>query len=208
LIVALGGVTLGVDARGQIAWVRKQVTLPVDEDPRWVLQHYHRPLVAGNRIILSQPGTRSVLALEPATGLKQWETLIPDVLGCWGLSQGAVICQTESGVQALDVGTGKRKWFAPLTDLQPHALVDEQHVLVARKGIKADNKHPVIELTWLDAASGNIKGTTQLATLTDALPRLGVLVPYKDRLFTFFGKGQHDPNRDVVELIPSGPIKP
>jgi hypothetical protein len=33
---------------------------------------------------------------------------------------------------------------------------------------------------------------------------LGPLVAYKDRIFTFFGKGQHDPLRDVVELIPKG----
>jgi outer membrane protein assembly factor BamB len=208
LLVALGGVVLGLDARGQVAWVRKQVTLPADEDPRWVLQSYHRPLVAGKNVILTQPGTRSVISLEPATGLKQWETLVPDVVGCCGLSNGQVICQTESGVQAIDLATGARKWFSPLTDLQPHALVDEQNVLVARKGMKSDNKQPVIELAWLDPKTGNVKATTQVAALTDALPRLGALVPYKDRVFTFFGKGQHDPNRDVVELIPSGPIKP
>jgi outer membrane protein assembly factor BamB len=208
LLVALGGVTLALDARGQVAWVRKQVTLPADEDPRWVLQTFHRPILADGRVVLSQPGTRSVISLDPATGLKHWETLIPDVLGVWGISKGQVICQTEAGVQALDVATGKRTWSALLNDLQPHALVDDQRVLVARKGLKADDKKPLIELTWLDAATGQPQGTTQLAALTDGTPRLGPLVPYKDRLFTFFGKGQHDPNRDVVELVPSGPLKP
>jgi hypothetical protein len=33
-------------------------------------------------------------------------------------------------------------------------------------------------------------------------------VPYKDRVFTFFGRGQHDPNRDVVELVPAGDAEP
>lgn len=212
LLVALGGVTLALDARGQVAWIRKQVTLPVDEDPRWVLQSYHRPLVADGRVILAQPGTRSVLAIDPTTGLKHWETLIPDVLGIWGVAAGSdsrlVICQTESGVQALELATGKRTWTAPLSDLQPHALVDEQRILTARKGLSADKKQPVIELVWLEASTGKQAATTQLAALTDGTPRLGPLVPFKDRLFTFFGKGQHDPNRDVVELVPGAAIKP
>jgi outer membrane protein assembly factor BamB len=207
LIATLGGVTLGLDARGQVAWVRKQVTLPSDEDPRWVLQTYQRPLLVGGKLVMTQPGTRSVVCLDPSTGLQQWETLIPDVLGCWGVSQGLVVLQTEAGVQTLDAETGKRRWFVAQTDLQPSALVGEKAILLARKVPKSDNKQPVIELVWLDLATGNQQGATQVSELTDGTPRLGPLVPYKDRLFTFFGRGQHDPNRDVVELIPSGPPK-
>lgn len=208
LVVALGGITLGLDARGQVSWVRKQVTMPSDEDPRWVLQTFQRPIVVGNQLVIVQPGTRSVVCLDPATGLEKWETLVPDVLGCFGISQGAVILQTEVGLQALDAATGKLRWLQSLSDLQPQALVDEQAILVARKVPKPDDKKPAIQLIWLDPATGGERATTLLAALTDGTPRLGPIVPYKDRLFTFFGRGQHDPNRDVVELVPSGPIQP
>ncbi len=207
LIVALGGITLGLDARGQVSWVRKQVTMPSDEDPRWVLQSFQRPFVANGQLIVAQPGTRSVVCLDPATGLQKWETLLPDILGCWGTSQGQVVLRTEAGVQTLDAATGKRNWFAPLTDLQPHALVDEQNILVARKVPKPDDKKPAIQLVWFEPGTGHERAATILPALTDNLPRLGLIVPYKDRLFTFFGRGQHDPNRDVVELIPSGSIQ-
>lgn len=206
LVAVLGGVTLGLDARGQVSWVRKQVTMPSDEDPRWVLQSFQRPFVVNGQLIVAQPGTRSVTCVDPATGLQKWETLLPDVLGCWGTSQGQIVLRTDAGVQALDAATGKRRWFTPLNDLQPHALVDEQNILIARKVPKPDDKKPAIQLVWLDPATGSERAATLLPALTDGLPRLGLLVPYKDRLFTFFGRGQHDPNRDVVELVPSGPI--
>lgn len=205
LVVALGGITLGLDARGQVAWIRKQVTMPSDEDPRWVLQSFQRPIVIGSdQLVMCQPGTRSVVCLDPATGLQKWETLLPDVLGCWGNSQGQIIVRTEAGLQSLDAATGQRRWFAPLADLQPHALVDDKQILVARKVLKPD-KQSTIQLIWIDPATGSEKGATMLPNLSDSLPRLGLLVPYKDRLFTFFGRGQHDPSRDVVELVPSGP---
>ncbi len=207
LIVALGGITLALDGRGQVGWVRKQVTLPSDEDPRWVLQSFSRPLLVGGKVVMNQPGTRSVVCLDPATGLQHWETLLMDVVGCWGASRGMIVVQTESGVQTLDAATGKRRWFAPLTDLQPQALVDETAILVARRAVLPDNKSPAIQLVWLDPATGSQRATTLLPSLTDPLPRLGAMVPYKDRVFTFFGRGQHDPNRDVVELIPSGPVQ-
>ena len=202
LVVALGGITLGLDARGQVAWVRKQVTLPSDEDPRWVLQAYQRPIVNGNDLIIAQPGTRSVACIDPATGFEKWETLIPDVLGCWGVSQGNVILRTEAGVQTLDAATGKRKWFTPLADMQPHALVDDKSILCVRKVSQPDKREWTLQLTWLDPVTGSERSSTRLSALQDASPRLGILVPYKDRLFTFFGRGQHDPNRDVVELVP------
>lgn len=207
LIVTLGGITLGLDARGQVSWVKKQVTLPADEDPRWVLQSYYRPLLVGGQVIISQPGTRSLLSLDPATGLPNWETVLPDVVGCWGLSQGKLIVQTETGVQALDAATGKRTWFTPIVGLQPHALVDDQHILLGRQIPKPEEKKNQIELVWLDPNTGAERAATKLSSFADATPRLGLLIPYHDHVFTFFGKGQHDPNRDFVELIPSGPVQ-
>lgn len=207
LIVTLGGITLGLDARGQVSWVKKQVTLPADEDPRWVLQSFHRPLLFGEHIVISQPGTRSVLSLDPATGLPKWETVLPDVIGCWGVSQGQIIVPTEAGVVALDAATGKRTWFAPSAGLQPHALVNDQQILIGRQSPKPEDKKNQIELVWLDPSTGIERSATKLSAFADATPRLGLLVPYQDRIFTFFGKGQHDPNRDFVELIPSGPVQ-
>src|SRR5439155_6604749 len=54
LIAALGGVTLAVDAKGVVRWVRTHVALPADEDSRWALQMYQRPLVQGERVYVAQ----------------------------------------------------------------------------------------------------------------------------------------------------------
>ncbi|WP_425614008.1 PQQ-binding-like beta-propeller repeat protein [Anatilimnocola sp. NA78] len=201
LIVTLGGVTLALDGRGQVGWVRKQVTIPSEEDPRWVLQDFQRPLLVNGKVIIAQPGTRTTLCLDPATGVEHWETLLPDIVGCWGASRGNIIARTEAGVIALDAQTGKQQWFQAITDLQPYALVDDSAILVAQRVAQKDK--PALQLVWLDPEDGSQKETSVLGSLSDTLPRLGPLVPHKDRLFTFFGRGQHDPNRDVVELVPT-----
>jgi hypothetical protein len=56
----------------------------------------------------------------------------------------------------------------------------------------------------LNPVDGSSLGTTVLSGLADSDPRLGPLVLCNSRLFTFFGHGQQDATRDVVELIPNG----
>ena len=51
---------------GNVRWVRTQVVLPADEDPRWVLQMYQRPLVKSGRLYVAQPGVRTVECLAAA----------------------------------------------------------------------------------------------------------------------------------------------
>ena len=108
-------------------------------------------------------------------------------------------------LRALDRATGQTLWRHPGRELHSFQLVDESSILLAaRERNAANNDQWLTRLTWLDAATGRPAATCLLPNLVDADPRLGPLVPYKDRLFTFFGRGQHDPNRDVVELVPAG----
>jgi outer membrane protein assembly factor BamB len=202
VVVVLGGITLAVDARGQIAWVRKQVTVPSEEDPRWVLQNFQRPFVVAGQLIVSQPGVRTVTSLDPATGTHRWEKLIPDVIGCLGGTAEHVIVQTETGILALRSTDGQRSWSRTLADLQPFALVDEKSVLVAQK-VSNEGKTS-IQMTWLDTLSGETRAESVFNNLNDNLPRLGLLIPHQNRLFSFFGRGQHDPQRDVVEFVADG----
>ncbi|MCI0357220.1 MAG: PQQ-like beta-propeller repeat protein [Planctomycetaceae bacterium] len=214
LIAVLGGITLSIDPAGKPRWVRKHVTVPAEEDPRWVLQRFHPPLVADDRLYIAQPGVRSALCLDPATGRQIWSVVLPELLGLVGLSgrEGEapaeprrLIVRTESDLRALDRASGQTVWRTPASELHSFQLVDDRSLLIAaRERTPQTSDQWLTRLTWLDAATGNAAATCVLPNLVDADPRLGPLVSYKDRIFTFFGRGQHDPNRDVVELIPTG----
>jgi hypothetical protein len=60
-------------------------------------------------------------------------------------------------------------------------------------------------LVWLDTTTGAIRGSHDLAGLEESDPRIGPLVIHRDRLWTFWGNGQHEASRDVIELLPLRP---
>ncbi len=79
---ALGGVVFCSDSEGQVRWIRSS---PLDTDPSWVAQHHQPPRLHGNQLILMQPGVRAIEALDPLTGVRQWQTAMPHVhqiVGC------------------------------------------------------------------------------------------------------------------------------
>ena len=204
LIAVLGGITLRVDSDGDVQWIRSQVVLPAEEEPRWILQLYQRPLVDGQRIYVAQPGVRAIDCLDARSGSRLWLAVLPDVIGISGLVGDKLIVRTEADLRALDSATGKTVWRHPAADLHSFQVCGPSAVLYARREPAQGTSALQTRFVWLDAATGNELGSTVIPQWTDADPRLGPIVPYKDRLWTFFGKGQHDPTRDLVELVPSG----
>jgi outer membrane protein assembly factor BamB len=204
-IAALGGVTLAGDAVGKVRWIRKQISVPAEEDPRWVLQLYDRPLVHGDRVYVAQPGMRTVECLSAATGRRYWSAVLPEVVGLVGISGDGLIVRTENGVRGLALADGAIRWRQEISDLFSFQLLDDDNLLLARRERMTDQADQwQVRLTWLNPADGKPRATSRLPELTDNDPRLGPLVPYKDRLFTFFGRGQTEPTRDFIELVPSG----
>jgi outer membrane protein assembly factor BamB len=205
LVAALGGLTVAVDAAGNVRWVRTQTALPADDDPRWVLQMYDRPLVHGERLYVAQPGVRTVECLAAATGRRHWSAVMPEVVGVVGIAGDLLVVRTEAGVRGLDLRDGRTRWRYTADDLYSFQLVNDERLLLARRErISKDAERWQTRLVWIDPADGTPQATTVVPKLDDSDPRLGPLVPYKDRLFMFFGRGQHEATRDVVELVPSG----
>ncbi len=205
VVATLGGVTFSCDAVGNLKWVRRQVVLPADEEPRWVLQLYQRPLLDQSRLYVSQPGVRAVDCLDVHSGARHWTSVVPDLVGIVGIAEDKLLVRSETDIRALDKITGKLLWRRDLADQHSFALSTDKTLLVAqREPVPMQNNQLQTRLSWLDAATGNSVATTVLPNLNDPDPRLGPFVQYKDRLWTFFGKGQHEPARDLVELVPTG----
>jgi outer membrane protein assembly factor BamB len=209
LAVVLGGVTLALSPAGETRWIRTHVVLPADDDPRWVLQQYQRPIVHRQRMYVAQPGVRTVDCLDAATGREHWSTVLPEVVGISGLAGDTLIVRTEGDIRGLDSSTGATRWRYPANDLYSFQLLsDERLVIASRERVPTHAGRWQPRLEWLNPADGKLIATTALAKLADEDPRLGPLVPYKDHLFAFFGRGQHDPAREVVELVASGDAEP
>ncbi|MFN0018149.1 MAG: PQQ-binding-like beta-propeller repeat protein [Pirellulaceae bacterium] len=205
VVAALGGVTFSCDVAGNLKWVRRQTVLPADEEPRWILQLYQRPLVEQSRLYVAQPGVRGVDCLDVHSGARNWTSSIPDIVGIIGIAEDKLLVRTETDVRALDKATGKFLWRRELSDPHSFALCSGKSLLIAqREPVPIQNNLIQNRLTWLETASGDSVATTVLPNLNDPDPRLGPLVQYKDRIWTFFGKGQTDPTRDLVEFAPAG----
>jgi len=129
---------------------------------------------------------------------------LPEVVGLVGISGDGLIVRTENGVRGLALADGAIRWRQEISDLFSFQLLDDDNLLLARRERMTDQADQwQVRLTWLNAADGKPRATSRLPELTDSDPRLGPLVPYKDRLFTFFGRGQTEPTRDFIELVPS-----
>lgn len=205
LVAVLGGLTVCCDVDGQVRWLRQQTALPPGEEPQWVAQAFDRPLLAAGRLFVAQPGVRGVECLAADTGWRDWQVVLPGLQRIIGLAGTLLVVQTEEGLLALDAGTGKEQWRHPATDLLQAALSDDQHVIYTRRVPVEEGKPTLVpQVVWLAAASGDPVAVTRLAGLEDPDPRLGPLVPYQDRLWTFFGRGHDQATREVVECVSQG----
>jgi hypothetical protein len=84
--------------------------------------------------------------------------------------------------------------------MHPASACDGRVLVATHPKAKEGNKL-LTRLTWIDGATGEILAEQDVAGLEADDPRLGLLIPYQAKLWTFFGQGQTDPSRDLVELI-------
>jgi outer membrane protein assembly factor BamB len=202
IVATLGGVTLGMSPGGDVNWIRKHLTVPADDDPRWILQMYERPLISERHAFVVQPGVRAVECLDVKTGGSRWQAVLPEVIGIIGRISDVVVIQTESDLRGLDASSGATRWRYPVLDLLGFPLCSQSSVVLATNEATNGSEERRVRLTWLNAADGNLVESSIVEGLADVDPRLGPIVSVGEKMFTFFGRGQNDLTRDVVELRP------
>lgn len=202
LIAVLGGAILACDSRGQVRWVRREVVLPAEEESEWVTQGVEPPLVRGDRVYVGQPGVRVVDCLEVDTGRRVWRRFLPDVRRVASLLDDRLIIVTDRGVEALAADDGRSLWRFEARNLLQGFVSGGPHGIVLSQTTPADDgKRLRPQLVWLDAANGQVRTTATLEPFADPAPRLGPLIPHGQRLFTFFGRGQAEAKRELLECV-------
>jgi outer membrane protein assembly factor BamB len=210
LVAVMSGVTLCCDVSGDVRWLRREIMLPPTEEPRWVMQHFEPPLLAGDRLFVTQPGSYNVQCLDARSGRSIWSRLVPLVTRVLGVCKTRVIVQAENEVLGLVSKTGDVAWrYATKSPLESY-LCDPSAILVAaRTLVEAGGNRFQPLVTWLDEATGVPAAQAPIRDLQHESPHLGPLVLHRNRYWAFAGRGEQDPNRDFVELVPAGePEKP
>jgi outer membrane protein assembly factor BamB len=210
LITTLGGVSLCCDASGNVRWIRRSTALPPDEETAWVRQVFERPLVIKGRAYLAQPGVRSLECVDAETGRIAWSHVLPEIETIVGALDERLIVRTTTSFIAYNLADGKQLWQQPRPALFDAVLLGNPGglVYVERQPTRANKDRFWPNLVWVDPATGLPKSSFAITTLEDVDPHFGPFVAYKDRLFTFWGRNQADPNRDVVELVPKADAPP
>ena len=205
LVATLAGATMAVDGTGEVRWIRTYAMTSADDETSGRMQMPERPLVDDGRVYVAQPGVRTVECLAARTGRKYWSTEVPDVVGILGLAGDLLLVRTEVDLRALSADDGSERWRYSADSTNGTAIVDQECALVAcRERVPNSADQWQIGLRWLNLADGMPIGASVIAGLHDDDPWLGPLVPYQDRIFTFFGRGQYDATRELVELAPGG----
>ncbi|MFO0868938.1 MAG: PQQ-binding-like beta-propeller repeat protein [Pirellulales bacterium] len=201
LIAVLGGAVLACDLRGQVRWIRRQITLPADEESEWVTQSLEPPLVRGDRLYVAQPGVRVVDCLEIDTGRRVWRRFVPDVRRVAAIDGTSLIVVTDRGLEALAAADGSQLWRRSVKAVGDTLLAGgPQGIACTQFDLLEDGKQWRPQLVWLDATTGEPRVTVPLTAWTDPAPRCGPLIPYQNRLFAFWGKGPAEAKRELVEL--------
>ncbi len=205
LVVTCGGTVLACDLLGQVHWVRRQTWVPPSLERSWLAQSQDRPLVADGRLFVAQPCVRSIAALEPESGRLLWNRVLPNVRRMLGLIGDRLIVETDAGFTALDTASGKPLWYHDADKRLDAVLCGDPGGLMYTQAeqVRGENNwRPT--LVWLDPATGLAKSRTSLEMLKHERPKFGPLLAVGERRFAFFGRGDQDPTRDIVELTPKG----
>jgi outer membrane protein assembly factor BamB len=200
IVAVLGGVTLSTTADGDVRWIRKHLTLPAEDDPRWILQMYERPVVVGERVFVAQPGVRTVECLDLATGRSIWQAVLPEVVGIIGLAGEMLIVRTEIDVRGLDVKDGTTRWRSGGEMIVGFPVCDETRVMVARRN-RAESGRQRVVCDWLNASDGQTIARNEVEGLAEDDLRLGPVVGAEGRVWALVERGQNETGREVMELV-------
>src|SRR5205085_6422007 len=129
IAITLGGVILAIDSSGSVRWVRSQAISPTDDDPRWVLQMFQRPLLKDGRLYVAQPGVRTVECVAAATGRHYWSAVLSDIVGIVGFSGDLLVVRTQGDLRGLNLSDGTTKWRSAVEELAGFPILDEQRLL-------------------------------------------------------------------------------
>ena len=208
IVASVGGAVLCCDLLGQPRWLRRQTWLPPVDHYGFFRQFRQPPLVADGRVYLVQPGVLNVEALDLESGRQIWQQSFPELRRVVGLVNQQVVVETATALHALRIDNGERAWSSTSTGLLEAQICGAPGGVLVARTIRLRNEQRRICLAWLDPATGRETARFMLPEMQDKDPQLATLLPWKDRIWLAWGHQPRDFKRELIELVPSGPVLP
>ncbi len=181
LVASVGGVVLSCDLQGRVYWGRQQEVEP--EGPQSLVTAHARPLVVGDRLLVTQTSMPGLECLETASGRLIWKFAEPGVLRIAGMLDDLAVLETTTGLTALDGKSGEVRWRRELPHLSEATLTGGPGRLVCivqkfEAGQRDSAWTP--HLLWLDPANGETQHDLPLAELRaeGRTPHMALMGPW------------------------------
>jgi len=211
VVAAVGGVLFSVDPDQEIAWLRSSLCVPPALDPLPGQQRPQPPLLAGDRLYVTQMGLPGVECIDLETGRLHWRRPMLGLSRILDLADDRLLVQTVGGLAAVRAQDGRILWERKILAMCDGALrVGPDLLACARQVWSGGGTFPSI--LWIELATGRVKAQSPLANLHSRQSALGPMLAMDNRLWCFAGVGDgqqtQQPQRDIMELIPGGPAQP
>lgn len=200
LIAAIGGSVVSCDFNGRVLWIRRQTWIPAAVDPSAGDRDFSRPLVVGQRVLVTQPGVLDLECLDLETGRRLWRAPFSDGRRIVGSDDRRAYVETSRGISAIALEDGRIAWRHAVSGLLDASWSDgEGGLLYARtESLAPDKARPL--LVWLETDSGRVHSVWPLIELEDPQPVLGPLLRRGDQMWTLFGRGLRGGPRGLCQL--------
>jgi len=209
IVASVGGAVLCCDLLGRVAWIRRQIWVPppskTEDAGPWFRQRLRRPLVAGSRVYVTQPGVWAMECLDLETGAVRWRRGLPRLTSPLGYLDGRLILETTAGLTALRALSGRTIWRHDAEDRlaasacgRPGGIVYAK--LEPRENAPANNgRRPV--LVWVDPKTGRTarESVVDFSGKENAL--LGPLITDGRRQWVFAASADNPSQRKILELV-------
>lgn len=120
------------DLLGGVRWIRQlPFTPPAIEQDAYNSRSLSGLLVAGDRVIMSSPGSWNVECRDIGTGERRWIYPQPSLRKVVGLTKNRVILVTGDEIQAIEVARGEVVWRRPWKGAADSILLTEDGVILA-----------------------------------------------------------------------------
>jgi len=206
LVAVLCGAVVCCDLSGKSRWTRRQEWLSPAEDHDWGRQSQTPPLVAGSKLLVTQPGVAAIECIDLHGGSLLWRTAMPGIHRAIGLVGDRLIAETDYGIAAVSIEKGDLLWYHQAVDLLEGQLCGGPGKLMftCRQQVPGNPNQTRPLLVWLDVATGAEVARHALDTLRQDHPMFGPFAAVGDRLWVFSANSENDPNRTLFELHPKG----
>ncbi len=212
VIASVGGTVICCELPGRVRWLRRQIFAPPPQIPSpqefkaallWYQQTHNPPLVAGDRIYVTQPGVWAVECLNLDNGRLIWRQPLPEITSLAGRIDRRLVVGTADGVLALDAQSGKILWRCEMPDrLEPILCGPPGGILCMRLETANDAKaarRPV--LVWLAPETGQVVRECTLEPPSEGAALIGPILVQGDRQWAIFTVPDKPEVRDIVELV-------